>query len=143
MNCPQCNTALNPNAQFCPNCGSAVSQPIAPSYMADGGAQQNTLGLDNPGSFFSALFDFSFSQFVTTRLIKVLYILSIIVIGLAAVVFLIAGLTQGTASAILALVLAPLFFLIYVIFARVWMEIIIVIFRIAENTREIARQGRR
>jgi hypothetical protein len=38
------------------------------------------------------------------------------------------------------LVLSPLYFLVMLIGARIWLELIIVIFRIAENTGEIAAQ---
>ena len=51
--------------------------------------------------------------------------------------------SQGGGAAIVGLILAPIFFLLYVIFARVWMELIIVIFRIAEYARDIARNGQR
>jgi hypothetical protein len=37
-------------------------------------------------------------------------------------------------------VLSPLIFFIYVIVARVYLEIIIVIFRIAENTSRLVKQ---
>lgn len=98
--------------------------------------------IQDASGFFRALFDFSFSSFITTRIIKVLYIISIVLIGLGSVAFLIAGLTQGAGAAIVALIGAPLFFILYVIITRMWLELIIVIFRIAEYTREISRQGR-
>jgi hypothetical protein len=41
------------------------------------------------------------------------------------------------------LVVAPLVFLATVIYARVLLEIMIMVFRMAEHLAEIARQGRR
>ncbi len=93
--------------------------------------------------FFGALFDFSFSEFVTTKLIKLLYLLSLIFIGIGFVVAFIAGFvsifTEGFFQGLLAIVFSPIIALIWVILARVWMELIIVIFRIAENTTELVR----
>lgn len=99
--------------------------------------------ITDAGGFFNALFDFSFSSFITTRIIKVLYILSIVAIGLGALGIFITLASRGAAGIIGGLILAPIFFVLYVIFARVWMEIIIVIFRIAEYAGEIARNSRR
>jgi hypothetical protein len=41
------------------------------------------------------------------------------------------------------LILSPVIFVLFVIYARVSLEILIVIFRIAENTTEIAKQTRK
>lgn len=94
--------------------------------------------------FFESLFDMSFTAFVTTRIVKVLYFLLILVAGLGSVFLIISGFSasQGVGFLILFIV-APLFFLITVIYARVILELIIVVFRIAEHAAEIAEQGRR
>jgi hypothetical protein len=146
---------VNPNARFCPRCGAALQpepgqeQPAAYQPAIDpGGAAsmvipQSDAPITTAGGFFSALFDFSFSTFVTTRIIKVLYILSIVLAGLAALGLFFSLAFQGVGGVIGGIIVAPLLFLFYVILARVWMEIIIVLFRIAENTFEIARNSRR
>ena len=93
----------------------------------------------DPKGFFASLFDFSFSSFITTKIIKVLFILAIIGSAIGALFLLFAGFTSGNFFGVLfALVLAPLAFLIYTILARVWLEIVIVLFRIAENTQKMA-----
>jgi hypothetical protein len=92
--------------------------------------------------FFASLFDFSFSSLVTTRIIKVLYIVITVLVSLIAFLFLIAGLTQGPASALGAIIFAPLGWLFYMISARVSLEIIIVLFRIGDDVRYLAvREG--
>jgi hypothetical protein len=88
--------------------------------------------------FFGALFDLSFSDFITTRLIKILYVLAIVLCGLGALAMIIMGFSESAGLGILLLVLSPIVFLLYVIMARVWLEIIIVVFRIAENTQTLA-----
>ncbi len=91
-------------------------------------------------NFLSALFDFSFSEFVTTKIIKILYGIFIALAVVAALVAIISGFTNSVGQGILMLILSPLVFLLYVIMARVWLELVIVIFRIAENVGEIAER---
>lgn len=98
--------------------------------------------MEQPSSFFSSLFDFSFSTFVTTKIIKVLFVLGIIFAGLWSIMIFFSLASKGGASTILGLILIPLLFILGVIYFRVVLEIIIVIFRIAENTSEIAQRGR-
>ncbi|MEZ4503096.1 MAG: DUF4282 domain-containing protein [Dehalococcoidia bacterium] len=93
-------------------------------------------------NFFGRLFDFSFSEFITGSVIRFVYMLLVVLSGLGALAFLIGGLARGGGAAIGALVFAPIAFLVYVLLARIWLEVLIVIFRIAENTEEIARHMR-
>ncbi len=98
--------------------------------------------LDKSG-FFQALFDFSFRSFVTEKIIPVLYVLWLIVLALAALSLVVAGFNQGAAQGIVALVIgAPLTIVIGAIYGRVLLEVLIVVFRIADYTKEIADQGR-
>jgi hypothetical protein len=97
--------------------------------------------------FFGTLFDLSFSEFITTKLIKVLYILLLILVAIGFVIAFFSSLVTmfsrgGFLAGLLGIVLAPIGALIYVILARMWMELIIVIFRIAENTTELVRLKR-
>jgi glycerol-3-phosphate acyltransferase PlsY len=88
--------------------------------------------------FFGSLFDLSFSEFVTTRIIQFLYILAIIFAVLAALLMVVRGLMSGSVHvAVLNIILAPVSFFISVLMARVWLELIIVVFRIAENTSRL------
>lgn len=91
--------------------------------------------------FWEALFDFSFSKFVTVELVRVLYVLAIIFAALAAVwatvsSFLNNGIIMGVFSGAMAVV----GFVLVVLMARVWLEIFVVLFRIADHTREIAEK---
>lgn len=89
--------------------------------------------------FFSSLFDFSFTSFITTKLIKVLYVLALIAVGVWALALLIAGLSRGGAAAFFSIVGAVLGFFFGVIYVRVLLELIIVVFRVGENTATMAR----
>src|SRR5580704_4937348 len=92
--------------------------------------------------FFGSLFDLSFTSLVTTRIIKVLYVLAIIVIGLYALAFVAAGFNHSSTDGILALVIgAPLFALISLVYTRVLLEVFIALFRIMENTSELVARA--
>ncbi len=92
--------------------------------------------------FFRALFDFSFSQFVTTRLIRFLYAIGVLIAALVSVSAIIAGFNESAAAGFAALIFSPLLFLLVVIIARVYLEIVIVVFRIAEYLRDMSGADR-
>ena len=92
-------------------------------------------GADSRG-FLSALFDFSFTSFVTTRIIKVLYVLITVLVCLAALVYTILAFRISTAFGIVTLVIGdPLFIIIVMAFWRLVLEAFVVVFRIAEDVR--------
>lgn len=94
---------------------------------------------DSAGGFkIGDLFDFKFKKFVTTEVVRILYGLSMIVAFFAAAGMAIGAFTQGTAYGLVMVVVAVIAFLFYVTLARVWLEVMVVIFRIAENTQKIA-----
>lgn len=91
--------------------------------------------MDSKG-FFESLFDFSFTSFVTTRIIGVLYALMIAVGVLCLLVAIFPVFTMSGVSE--AGKLAPFVFVLYVVIARVFCEVIIVLFKIADNTGILA-----
>lgn len=94
--------------------------------------------MNNEG-ILGALFDFSFSSFVTTKIVKVLYILGVALSAFIALIILVGGLASGSVfKALGGIILAPIAFLIYVLVCRIWLELVVVVFRIAENTAVIA-----
>jgi hypothetical protein len=96
--------------------------------------------MNSSKGFWGSLFDFSFTDFITSKIIRLLYVLLIIVAGLAALAAIVAAFkVSALLGVVTLLILAPLGFFVAVICIRVYLEIIIVIFRIAENTAEIAR----
>ena len=85
--------------------------------------------------FFGALFDVSFTSFITTRIIKVLYIITLVLIGLGALVFIGAAFADSVGAGLVTLVIiAPLVSLLYVIYTRVILEVLIAVFRIMKLT---------
>ena len=95
-----------------------------------------------PRGFVTALFDYSFTSFVTPKIIKILYVLATIVVSLVDTRAGPRGLQQLEQRRNSTLVIAgPLFFLLSMIYARVFLELVIVFFRINGNVQEL-RDGR-
>lgn len=104
--------------------------------------------------FLGSLFDLSFTSFVTTKLVKVLYVLSLVILGIAYVAIAIALFSSGGTTSVGAdgtlqqsggdtglgllwlFVLGPLFLFFYTLLYRVFFELVVVLFRIFENTRD-------
>ncbi len=102
-----------------------------------------TQGADASG-FLGAQFDFSFTSFVTTRIIKVLYILIMILTVLAALVYTFLAFSASPLFGILTLVIGdPLFIVIVMAFWRLVLESFVVRFRIAEDVRALRERAGR
>jgi len=97
--------------------------------------------MQNKGSI-GMLFDLSFTEFITTRIIKVLFIIGVAFAAIWAFVLIVGGFSAGAGMGVLFLILSPIVFLLLVLGARIWCELIIVVFRIAENTSRLVEQGK-
>lgn len=97
--------------------------------------------MENKGTI-GLLFDLSFSEFVTTRVIKILFILGVVGAAIGSLMFIVAGFSDGFFKGLLFLILSPLVFLLWTLGARIWCELIIVAFRIAENTSRMVEKGK-
>ena len=115
-----------------------------------GAAQQSAYSQGAPRQvaeskgFFGALFDFSFTSFVTTKIIKVLYVLILVLAALTALVYTIIAFKVSAGFGILTLVIGdPLFIIIVMAFWRLVLEAFIVVFRISEDIRALRERGDR
>lgn len=90
--------------------------------------------------FLGKLFDFSFDQFITISLIRFLYGLLMLATALYTLAFI--AFTAQLDLVIAGVIGAPFMLLLGLIMARVYCEFMFVIFRIAENTGETARNTR-
>lgn len=115
--------------------------------------QTDSIGTQSRG-FLRSLVDLSFTNFVTAKVIKFIYVISAIFMVIYALVttasastFVTGFVSASTDSRVLGIVagagvfvvIAPLLLLITVTYVRVVLEIVIVLFRISENTAEVAR----
>ena len=88
--------------------------------------------------FLSTLFDFSFSEFVTLRIISILYGIWMVMAGIGALIVIVAGFQQSAVLGIVALLLSPVLFCLWLLMGRIMFESTIVLFRIAANTKKMA-----
>jgi|GEM_PF-1166817 hypothetical protein len=146
--CTKCGQQVPDNATVCPSCGHArTGIPTSPARPpAQGLAPANvSVGHKTPG-FFRILLDTSFNDFITLKLIKFFYILGCIVFAIGAFIAVHIAVwvyTQGflvsNAERIAGvLILWPVLFVVLVVLLRVWLELLASVFRIAENTTEMA-----
>ncbi len=89
-----------------------------------------------------SLFDFQFTSLITVKIIRFVYALIVILYSIGAIFFFVASLSTGGAAGILtAFILVPLGYLVYLILTRIWMEILIVVFRMGDDVRAIRERG--
>lgn len=116
--------------------------------------QTESVGSQSRG-FFRSLMDLSFTSFVTARVIKFIYVISVIIsavyvffITVPVSSFLAGYVSTSTDSRSLGLIVAvavfliltPLLLILAVTYVRVLLELVIVLFRISENTAEMVRR---
>lgn len=87
--------------------------------------------------FLKALYDFKFSTLVTTKVVRVLYIIITILYSLGAIALFIELISKGGSNVVVAIIVVPLGYLLYLTFARIVLEFIIIVFRIGEDVRII------
>jgi len=106
-----------------------------PGYGGPGGPGGGIEGPGGtpPGGFFNALFDFNFNSFATPVVIKVLYILGTIAVGLGYVGAIIYGFSVGIGTGLVALIIGALVALIYLILIRVTLEFYYAVVRMSED----------
>lgn len=93
--------------------------------------------------FWSRYFDFSFRSFVTPSLIKVLFIVFMVVIGLSVLGLIINGFMWSAATGVMFLIGGLIYGFLALLWARVVLELVVVFFRIRENTEDIAKNTKK
>jgi len=84
------------------------------------------------------LMDMSFTQFLTTRIISFLYGLILVVAVILGIRMVWIAFENSLGAGFGTLVVgAPIFVFVVAVVARLWLELLVVIFRIAENTNRI------
>ncbi len=107
-----------------------------------GGWRMQPMSSDEAKGLLRSLFDFGFTSLITLKVIRFVYALLVILLSIGAIFFFIAGIASGTISGILSsLIFVPLGYLVYLILTRIWMEILIVVFRLGEDVRAIRLGG--
>jgi hypothetical protein len=126
--------------------GGPQYEAAQPGAFQQGVSPQQGLpqqGADAKG-FFGALFDFSFTSFVTTRIIKVLYALILVLAVLSALFYTVVMFRVSMGLGLATLIIGdPLFIIIVMAFWRLVLEAFVVVFRMAEDVRALRERGDR
>jgi Domain of unknown function (DUF4282) len=131
-----------PEGQGMPGPGMAGPGAAGPGIPAAPTGRALPRQATDSKSFLNALFDFSFTSFVTTKIIKVVYVLILVLTVLYALVFTIWSFRLSAPAGLFVLIIGdPLFILIVMAFWRLVLESFIVVFRIAEDTRAMRERG--
>ena len=102
---------------------------------------------DNDKGFFGALFDFSFDNFIAPKLVKFLFVISLIGVTIYTVVMIIAGFAMmseaggAKAAGVLLVALSPIAWFIGLIVIRLYLELAIVMFKISDDIKDIRDNG--
>jgi hypothetical protein len=136
MFCTNCGASNKDDATSCINCGESLSEvQIEESLSSVRGFRD--VSIHQKVDLLRVLFSFSFNQKVSLKLVKFLFSLSIFSAGLMAIFFVIMGFKLSIWFGIFSLLIgAPLIFFLIVIYSRVFLEMILVIFRMADHMTE-------
>ncbi|MFI7399044.1 DUF4282 domain-containing protein [Streptomyces sp. NPDC049541] len=159
ISCPECGASIVSTAAFCPECGHRQATPGAgaatpssghipapppppgrpPTGEPPAGAPPPHFGpRPTPAKgFWAGLFDFGFTTFVTPKVIKFVYVVMTIIIGLSWIYWLYEGFHASSGLGILVLVFGPLIALFWLIVYRIMLELAMVIFRIGADVHAI------
>lgn len=122
-----------------------AGQPAGPGGQPSAGRPSfatQQLPTAEPTGFLGALFDFSFTSFVTPKVVKVLYVLIVVVVGLSALGFALSVLATNVGLGLIVLLIgAPLYFLVVTALYRITLEFFMVVFRMAQDIRAIRERG--
>jgi hypothetical protein len=148
--CTSCGRSNDDDSRFCEACGQTlgagsvgqVAPGIAPAGVPSISLNAPELHVSEAKGLIRALFDFRFHSLVTTRIIRIVYVVVTVLYSLGAVIDLVFAIHYGGAiGTVVGIIFIPIGYLISLAIFRIFCEIIIVLFRIGENVQTIARQG--
>jgi len=94
-----------------------------------------------PG-FFESLMDTRFNSLITPKMIRFLYVVGIVAIALGTLVWVIGGFANSAGTGVLFLILAPIAGLVWLVVLRLYLELVVVAFKIRDSAEEIAGNTR-
>ncbi|MFJ9106266.1 DUF4282 domain-containing protein [Streptomyces sp. NPDC102405] len=149
--CPSCGASTAPTDTFCSECGHRLLQAVGDqttNYGTPPGQSSAQSGpLPNfgpppppPGApssrgkgFFADLFDFGFTDFITPKVVKFVYVVVTIIIALAWIFYIILGFSISAGAGLLVLIFGPIIALLWLLVCRITLELAMVIFRIGAD----------
>ena len=89
--------------------------------------------------FFGALFDFSFEHFVTPMLVKAVYIVAIVALGLGWLILVAPAFSQSAGFGLVVLLLGPILIFLYLCLIRMTLEFYLAITRMSQDIHQRLR----
>ena len=135
--------------------GPTPSYSQASAYSTQGqsytppsfGAQQQAPGYSPTASqgagFFKALFDLSFSNFITLTFAKIIYVVLIAVSILVWLAFMLMGFYYDSTMGFLIILFGWIPAVVNVVLVRLGLESSVALIRVAQNTTELVSQGKK
>ncbi len=90
---------------------------------------------------FAGLFDFSFQELLSRKIVKLLYIIALVGGGIAVVAEVVLEFQASAAAGLLAVVAGVVAFFIWILVTRVALECVLALFRIADNIERATHAG--
>jgi hypothetical protein len=97
--------------------------------------------MSNDKNFFAGLFDFSFQQQLTLRIVKFLYIIGILAGGVTVVTYVVLGFQHSPAEGLINLVAGIFCLFVGMLVTRLLLELALVTLRIAEGIERATHPG--
>ncbi len=141
MYCTNCGASNKKDSKFCINCAEPLDGAQAGEKLSRPRAATHASYLKKV-QFLQALFDFSFGQLVSPKMVKFLYGLSILSATLFALFLVVVAFRASLWFGLIALLVGtPLILLLTIISSRVFLEMILVISNTATRVDNIKVVG--
>jgi hypothetical protein len=85
------------------------------------------------GGFFSALFDFSFNEFITPKVVKFVYVLATIALALLWLLLVISAFVKSAGAGLAVLIIGGIGAILYLALIRMTLEFYLAIVRMSED----------
>jgi len=129
-NCPHCGQEVFAKAIKCKHCKQLINGD--PGLVQE----QEALAYEEDKSFFASLFDLSMTEMITPKIIRVIFIIGLLGLLVSAVFGVVTAIMSGGVVAIiLALIAVVVGFFVAAILLRIYLEILVVFFRIYDELR--------
>jgi hypothetical protein len=115
--------------------GSAPAGPSAPGPSGEAPA-------DSSAGFFQALFDVSFTTFVTPTIVRIVYVLAIVWAAVVYVLVVVGGFATSVGTGLVVLVFGPVAAVIWLAIVRICLELGVSVVRMSEDVHRRLPQPR-
>ena len=124
--------------------GQGAAYPGQAGYQAPAGGQgwmPPQQAMDSAKGFAASLFDFSFTSFVTPKIIKVVYVLMMVALILGGIAETFGAFAYNPLFGIGVFVAAVVVFFLFMALWRITLEFYMVVFRMSDDIRTIKDRG--